>query len=246
MWIYTKDITNKFNADNRLDYGISKDLVADAIKDFAVKLYSSNFNTDDLFTAFLGLTPSGSAFPVVGITGSIGGVVNTPTGFEYVDTEISASNDIVPLNDVQKQVYKRIYHNIPYLLKTKGTIAGIRALITSYGIPDTILRINEFGGKDRNEAHDYDLKQDVFNYAFDTGPNATNFITSSFQANTKFISNTDRRAGTIQLRFKSAGIPTASNNIASSDIRYSQSIWMGSDNTEPMLVLEYTGSGFVS
>ena len=50
-----------------------------------------------------------------------------------------------------RRLYKRIYHNIPYLLKTKGTIAGLRALITSYGIPDTILRINEFGGKDRNE-----------------------------------------------------------------------------------------------
>ena len=34
VWTYTKDITNKFDADNRLDYGISKDLVADAIRDF--------------------------------------------------------------------------------------------------------------------------------------------------------------------------------------------------------------------
>jgi hypothetical protein len=96
-------------------------------------------------------------------------VLPAPTGYEYVDTKISASNDIVPLDDVNKRLYKRIYHNIPYLLKTKGTIAGIRALITSYGIPDTILRISEFGGKDRNESQDYDLKQDVFNYAFDTG-----------------------------------------------------------------------------
>ena len=249
VWVYTKDISNKFDADNRLEYGIAKDLVADAIRDFGVKLYASNFNTNDLFTAFLGLTPSGSTFPFPNMTGSVvdgSGDLDIPSGFEYVDTQISASNDIVPLNNVQKQLYKRIYHNVPYLLKTKGTIAGIRALITAYGIPDTILRISEFGGKDRNEAQDYDLKQDVFNYAFDTGPNATNFITSSFQANTKFISDTSQRAGTIQLRFKSAGIPTASNNIASSDIRYSQSIWMGSGTDEPMLVLEYTGSGFVS
>ena len=159
VWVYTKDISNKFDADNRLGYGIAKDLVADAIKDFGVKLYASNFNTNDLFTAFLGITPSGSAFPFPNITGSL----PVESGFEYVDTEISASNDIVPLNNVQKQVYKRIYHNIPYLLKTKGTIAGIRALITSYGIPDTILRISEFGGKDRNESQDYDLKQDVIN-----------------------------------------------------------------------------------
>ena len=246
VWVYTKDVTNKFNADNRLDYGISKDLVADAIKDFAVKLYSSNFNTDDLFTAFLGLTPSGSAFPVVGITGSIGGAVNTPTGFEYVDTEISASNDIVPLNNVQKQVYKRIYHNIPYLLKTKGTIAGIRALITSYGIPDTILRINEFGGKDRNEAHDYDLKQDVFNYAFDTGPSATNYVSSSFRPNPTWglSDGANNSPGTVQFRFKSAPIPTASSNVASSDIRYSQSLWSTDDGGN--IMLEYTGSGFVS
>ena len=246
VWVYTKDITNKFNADNRLDYGISKDLVADAIKDFAVKLYSSNFNTDDLFTAFLGLTPSGSTFPVVGITGSIGGAVNTPTGFEYVDTKISASNDIVPLNDVQKQVYKRIYHNIPYLLKTKGTIAGIRALITSYGIPDTILRISEFGGKDRNEAQDYDLKQDVFNYAFDTGPSATNYVSSSFSPNPTWglSDGALNSPGTVQFRFKSAPIPTASSNVASSDIRYSQSLWSTNDGGN--IMLEYTGSGFVS
>ena len=39
-WLYTKDLTKRFDADNRLDYGISKDLVADAIKDFGIKLYS--------------------------------------------------------------------------------------------------------------------------------------------------------------------------------------------------------------
>lgn len=248
VWVYTKDISNKFDADNRLGYGIAKDLVADAIKDFGVKLYASNFNTNDLFTAFLGITPSGSAFPFPNITGSL----PVESGFEYVDTQISASNDIVPLNNVQKQVYKRIYHNIPYLLKTKGTIAGIRALITSYGIPDTILRISEFGGKDRNESQDYDLKQDVFNYEFNTGVNSTNFISSSLVPNSDFDYLLYTSPQTIQFRFKSSGIPTASNNIASSDIRYSQSLWLGDltdgnfTNLGAAVVLEYTGSGFVS
>ena len=245
VWVYTKDVTNKFDADNRLDYGISKDLVSDAIQDFAVKLYSNNFNTDDLFTAFLGLTPSGSSFPFPYMTGSIGGAVATPTGFEYVDTKISASNDIVPLDDVNKRVYKRIYHNIPYLLKTKGTVAGIRALITSYGIPDTILRISEFGGKDRNESQDYDLKQDVFNYAFDTGASATNFVSSSLQANTKFpVQAGNNKARTVQLRFKPSEIPLPTNNVANSNIRYSQSLWSTDDGGN--LLLEYTGSGFVT
>ena len=241
VWVYTKDISNKFDADNRLEYGIAKDLVAEAIKDFGVKLYASNFNTNDLFTAFLGITPSGSAFPFPEMTGSL----PTESGFEYVDTKISASNDIVPLNNVQKQVYKRIYHNIPYLLKTKGTVAGIRALITSYGIPDTILRISEFGGKDRNEAQDYDLKQDVFNYAFDTGISSSNFVSSSFQSNTNFGLTTPK---SIQFRFKPSSIPSPSSNIPSTNIRYSQSIFLSENCTDKsaFISLEYTGSGFVS
>ena len=248
VWTYTKDVTNKFDADNRLDYGISKDLVADAIKDFAVKLYSNNFNTDDLFTAFLGITPSGSAFPFPNMTGSL----PTPTGYEYVNTEISASNDIVPLDDVNKRLYKRIYHNIPYLLKTKGTVAGIRALITSYGIPDTILRISEFGGKDRNESQDWDLKQDVFNYAFDTGENSTNFITSSVIPNNDFNYLNSNSPQTVQFRFKSHPIPLPTDNIASSDIRYSQSLWLGDTSTNSFnqigaaVVLEYNGNGLIS
>ena len=101
MWVYTKDLTNRFDGDNRLDYGISKDLVGDAIKNFGVKLYANNFNTDDLYTAFLGLTPSGSTFPLPNITSSL---PVTSTGFEYVDTKISASNDIVPLDDANKRL----------------------------------------------------------------------------------------------------------------------------------------------
>ena len=237
IWLYTKDITNKFDADNRLEYGISKDLIADAIKDFGIKLYSNNFNTNDLYTAFLGITPSGSLFPFPEITDSL----PAENGYEYVDTRISASNDVIPLDDINKRLYKRIYHNIPYLLKTKGTIAGLRALITSYGIPDTILRVNEFGGKDRNEAQDWDLKQNVFNYAFDTGVNATNYVSSSFNSNSSFGGSSPN---TIQFRFKTAGIPTASANIPSSDIRYSQSLFSTDDGGN--LVLEYTGSGLTT
>ena len=107
-WLYTKNLTTRFDADNRLDFGISKDLVADAIRDFGIKLYSNNFNSNDLYTAFLGLTPSGSTFPFPNMTGSIDTLVNTPTGFQYVDTQISASNDIFPLDDVNKRLYKRI------------------------------------------------------------------------------------------------------------------------------------------
>ena len=232
-WLLTKDLTNKFNADNRLEFGISRDLVNEAIKDFGVKLYSNNFDTDDLYTAFLGLTPSGSIFPIPNVTGSINGEINTPTGFEYVDTKISGSNDIIPLDKANKRLYKRIYHNLPYLFKTKGTITGLRALITSYGIPDTILKINEFGGKDKNESQDWDLSQKVFNYNFDTQGKFN--ITSSFTVKSDFRKANQSSPNSIQFRIKTPGIPT----------NLSQSIYSVTSDRS-LLLLEYTGSGMVS
>ena len=231
VWIYVQDVTKKFDSDNRLDFGISKDLVADAIRDFGLNLYSNNFNNDDLYLAFLGITESGSAFPVSNITSSL----PTPTGFEYVNTKISASNEVIPLDDANKRLYKRIYHNIPYLLKSKGTIPGLRALITSYGIPDTILRINEYGGKDKVDVSNWDLKQKYFNYAFDVDGN--NFLTSSFAVNKYFASSTPR---SIQFRFKTKGIPTGS-----SFDRTKQTLWVA-DGTSAYVTLNYTGSALNS
>jgi len=230
LWIYHKELTQKYDADNRLEQGISKDIVADAIRDFGIKLYQNNFSNEDLYTAFLGLTPNGGLFPFPNITGSL----PTPTGFEYIDQFISASNDIIPLDDVNKSLYKRIYHNIPYLLKAKGTIPGLRALITSYGIPDTILRINEYGGKDKINTNDWDHWQREFNYAFKT--NSNNFISSSWNLNNNWSSR-NNVPGTLMFRFKAGNLPTSS-------ISYSQSLWYS--NGGSALTIRYTGSAYTS
>jgi hypothetical protein len=234
IWIYYKDVTQKYNADNRLEYGISKDIVADAIRDFGVKLYQNNFSNQDLYTAFLGLTPDGALFPFPNITGSL----PAPSGFEYIDTLISASNDYMPLDDVNKSLYKRIYHNLPYLLKSKGTLPGLRALITSYGIPDTILRINEYGGKDKVNSNDWDYWQNEFNYAFySTG---SNYITTPWELNSNWTSP-DNVPASVAFRFKTNGLPQT-------NIPYSQSLWyltnLGNDVSH--ITLTYTGSGYTS
>ena len=72
-----------------------------------------------------------------------------------------------------KEIYKRIYHNLPYLLKTKGTRRGLRALINCFGISDTILKIKEYGGNKK----DQDIIEQItpkFNYGFNLN-NATPF-----------------------------------------------------------------------
>ena len=230
IWIYYKDVTEKYNADNRLENGISKDIVADAIRDFGIKLYQNNFSNDDLYTAFLGLTPGGALFPFPNITGSL----PTPSGFEYINTLISASNDYMPLDDVNKSLYKRIYHNLPYLLKAKGTLPALRTLITSYGIPDTVLRITEFGGKDKVNVNDYDYWEDTFNYAyFNTG---SNFISTPWRTN-GIWGSPNNVPSTLEFRFKIKDLLQISG---SSPV----TLWRNAGNAR--LSLSYTGSGFAS
>ncbi|QQO91841.1 hypothetical protein immuto35A_161 [Flavobacterium phage vB_FspM_immuto_3-5A] len=138
LWLYADAVTDKYDADNRMNKGISKDLVGEALKNFGVKLYTSNKSIEDLFSSFVGQGyVSGSETIVNYITGSL---VNT-------NTSIKPSS----FDDYQKEIQKRIYHNLSYLLKTKGTERGLRALINCFGIPSDILDIKLYGGRNTNE-----------------------------------------------------------------------------------------------
>ena len=200
VWVYLKDITNKFDADNRLNYGISKDIVAQAIRDLGVKIYQNNFSSNDLYSALLGITPSGSLFNVPDITS----VLPTPSGLEYVNTYISASapESLEPVDDINKETYKKIYHNLPLLLKKKGTPEGLRLLVNTYGIPDTILRINEFGGKSTS-LQAWDNFVDQFNYAFYS--EGTGYVSTSWRTSAAGLGN--EYPASVLFRFKTNGIP---------------------------------------
>jgi hypothetical protein len=234
VFLYTQDITNKYNADNRVNYGVSKDLVADILRDMGIKIYQNNFSSNDLYSALLGFTPSGSLFNLPYTTGSL----PTPTGFEYINTYVTASatGSLVPTEDINAEIYKRIYSNLPYLLKKKGTVEGLRALVTLYGIPNTILQVNEFGGQNEIDENDYDLWFNQFNYAFDT--QGTNYVTSSWQTDSSFGSQVPN---TLQFRFQTRGIPTNTGY-------YSQSLWTTTDGGGggSAIRLRYTGSGYAS
>ena len=231
IWIYLKDITNKFNTDNRLNYGISKDIVAQAIRDLGVKIYQNNFSDADIYSSLIGLTPSGSTLLLPFTTGSL----PSPAGFEYINTYISSSDAtaVLSLNDTNKEIYKRIYHNLPILLKKKGTPEGLRLLINLYGIPDTILRINEFGGKSNSINNNWDNFQDQFNYAFNvsgSGHVRVPITTSSIAIPT----------GAYEFRFKTPGIPT-------SNLSQSLLVMQPTNNTNFFTVaLEYSGSKYTS
>lgn len=247
IWVYIKDITNKYSTDNRVDYGVSKDLVADILRDLGVKIYQNNFSTDDLYAALLGITPSGSLYNLPYTTDSL----PVPTGsfLDYINTYITASsiNSLDPSFDINAETYKRIYHNLPYILKKKGTPEGLRALITLYGIPDTILRINEFGGKNKN-SNTWDYWQEEFNYAYQ-GPASASFdydkariLTPWQQLNSSFTpvnGVTESFPRTVAFRFKSNGLSVPDFQSNQSIVCWNQPKWF-------QISLRYTGSGYAS
>lgn len=133
IWIYTDAVSKKYNADNRLDKGVSKDLVEDLLKNFGIKLYTSNRSTADLYRYFtLNSYDQGEEILPGGI---ISGSLTTPTSQQ----------------DYHREINKRIYHNLPLLLKSKGTERGIRALINCFGIPSDILKLKIYGGQSVND-----------------------------------------------------------------------------------------------
>ncbi len=130
IWAHIDSITDKHQADSGLNDGISKELVFNALTERGIRAYSQ-FENASIYEYFLGDDGQGT--------------------FQYESTDgstmVSASNaGSIPKGDITKEIWKRLYHNAPYLLKTKGTERGLKALIATYGIPETVLHVKEYGG----------------------------------------------------------------------------------------------------
>ena len=124
LWVYTRALSDKYDNDNRPNRGVPKGLVEEVLRNFGVKLYSSNKSIENLFANYTGeFYQTGSES--LKATGSWGQGT-------YL---ISASNSPTSEDLYRKEIYKRIYHNLPLLLKSKGTERGVRALINTFGIP---------------------------------------------------------------------------------------------------------------
>ena len=131
IWIFLKSITDINDANNNLEQGVSKDLVYHVLKSYGVKLYNAQGGED--IEQFLIGNNSGSA--------------NFDNNFSPTGSYLNN----IPRKDLLSEIYKRIYHNIPYLVKNKGTVAGIEALITTFGITGSILNVKEYGGSTKSE-----------------------------------------------------------------------------------------------
>ena len=135
LWTHIKHITEQKNTHHVR--GVSKDLVYHSLKSIGIDAFDQ-FENSNLIEYILGQSVSGSSYMTSTYSGS--------------ESFVTASNEgSLPKNDIAKNVWKRLYHNAPYLLKTKGTERGIRALMSCYGVPSTILNIKEYGGSSQDK-----------------------------------------------------------------------------------------------
>jgi len=194
LWTYIRAITDIQSGDNRLEHGISKDLVGAALQSFGIKLYGNNRNNEDIYTALLGITPSGSLLP--------------STGSLLITDYVTASYQTIPDSNLVAEGYKRLYHNLPYLLKAKGTYNGLRILMNCFGIPSTLLRVDEYGGNIKTTGS---IETYFERFAFQTDFEGYGNINVPWLPSlAQFIDTGDPNLmpDAIEFRLKTPGIPT--------------------------------------
>ena len=135
VWIYGKAVTDKYDADNRIDFGVSREIVGDLLKNYGVNIFNTKDSLQELFKLYT-LNQYDS--------GSIDEQINTlvsPTGVPISDLSVS-------FDRYSGEILKRLYHNLPILLKSKGTERAVKVLINTFGIPKETVLINYQGGTD--------------------------------------------------------------------------------------------------
>ena len=107
---------------------------------------------------------------------------------------LTGSNSIgdpaVSGQDTTYAIWRRIVNNLPLLLKSKGTKRSIQALLACYGIPQSIISINEYGGPRLERAPVYEKY--TLNYALDVSGSTSGIVTTNYS----------QSINTVELRFR--------------------------------------------
>ena len=176
LWTYTKSLSSNIKIEEKKRIGISDDMIKHVLKNYSWIPHSSQ-STKRLWEYVLGYRDSAQSSQVA------------MSGKEYQNT-----------------IWRRILNNLPYLLKHKGTRRGLSAVLSTYGIPSSLLTIMEFGGP-RQE------KSQTSTFTFDDRTAAV--VMPNDEQNTKLLvdwnlENDASSSSAVQLRFKTSNQHTQS------------------------------------
>ena len=154
LYTHIENLTKVYKPEEHPKLGQSKDTLYQVAESLGWKLENGN-QASQLWQYKLGVDSGSGAYAT---TGSL---------FSKPDEEITT------------EVWRRIVNNLPYLLKTKGTARSIKALMNTYGIPQTLLSIREYGGPKVDEDTPT-LIEDRFSYALQFKGAAVNSTTTPY------------------------------------------------------------------
>ena len=211
LYNYIDNFDNQIHRDEDVSTGMSKDLLFTALQSYGWKP-ESGLDLNDIWTYFLGTDSSGS----YQTTSS----AEFPQGGDHALAQPSMSYvqfESIPTKDLEAEPWTRIFNNLPFLLKTKGSMRGLKALLSCYGIPASFFRIQEFGGPDpaRNVSGSHLREIDMLNHSLNFQPAGTgsdyhyesgSFVSASFiQTGGSSTGNKWANINTLEMRFKPDG-----------------------------------------
>jgi hypothetical protein len=167
LYSYINSMTKINNRDEHPKKGMPNELLYSVAKQFGWTLTNGN-QYQNLWEYVLGTNETGTP-----LTGS-----NT------------VGDESLPGREMTFNVWRRIVNNIPGLLKSKGTKRSIQALLSCYGVPQSLITIKEYGGPRIERKPVYEKLN--FDYALDLINNNAGTVRVDY----------DQPINSVELRFK--------------------------------------------
>ena len=120
QWSYIESLTDINEREEHPNDGMSGDLLKSVAESMGWKL-STGYSDVSLWKYVLGVESDGT--------------------LNQTGTLQSKSRD-----EITKETWRRIINTMPMLYKTKGSARSIKAILSTYGIPQAFLKIREWGG----------------------------------------------------------------------------------------------------
>jgi hypothetical protein len=155
LYSYIKHVTQIYKREENPKLGMPNEMLYSVAKQFGWNLVDGN-QQQDLWAYLFGTDEAG-----------------TPTTGSN-----SVNGTSLPAKERTYTIWRRIVNNLPFLLKTKGTKRSVQALLACYGIPQSIISINEYGGPRLERAPVYEKLN--FDYALDLLGNTSGLVTVNY------------------------------------------------------------------
>ena len=185
LWSYINGVKQTNIIEHKKDDGIIDDLVYHMLESFGWDV-ESTAATQQLWQSAFGQTRDRELIP-----GTDG------------DNELFADG-----NTYQSQIWRRILNNLPYLLKQKGTRRSLSAILSIYGVPNSLLSIVEFGGPVDDDHENLTVTIEDKTNALHI-PNESAYIQIGWLQNSSFDQTFDFTFGDYPSSFELRFLPTA-------------------------------------